>query len=55
MSWRIASARLERRRSRRKSSIRSTSLRGKAIVVMRAGGRSASSTMTHEAERCVKR
>jgi hypothetical protein len=44
-SWRIASARLERRRSKRKSSIRSTRLRGREIVVTRAGGRSAFSTM----------
>jgi hypothetical protein len=45
ISWRIASARLERRRSKRKSSICSTRLRGKEIVVTHAGGRSAFSNM----------
>ena len=45
MSWRIASVRLARRRSTRKSSICSTRLRGKEIVVTRAGGRLALSDM----------
>ena len=44
MSWRIASVRLARRRSKRKSSICSTRLRGKEIVVTRAGGRLAFQT-----------
>jgi hypothetical protein len=44
-SWRIASARLERRRSKRKPSTRSTRLRGREIVVTRAGGPSAFATM----------
>jgi hypothetical protein len=56
MSWRIASVRLERRRSKRKSSICSTRFRGRLIVVVtRASGRSAFSTMAHEVERGVKR
>ena len=45
MSWRIASVRLARRRSKRKSSICSTRLRGKEIVVTREGGRLAFSDM----------